>query len=282
MRRLLLLASFALCGGLAHAAEPADAVLAQRIDALDSRLASIEAKLSSQGLLSLVNDVQALKAELGRIRGELELQAHQIRETQKRQQDLYADLDMRLTALAKSLVAQPARPPSPDSAPAVTTPPAQENHAAKPDKPEVPAPAVPAVAEEEGAGAREQLAESRAYETALNQFKIGNYQGAIAAFRGFVKVYPKSRLAPSAQYWIGNAYYADRDYKAALAHQRKLITMYPDSSKVPDAMLNIASCQIELNETEQAVRTLEELVAKYPVSASADTARRRLQTLVKP
>jgi tol-pal system protein YbgF len=263
-----------LCGLLLLAASHATAAedeLARRFDALDARLAGIEAKLQNQGLLTLSNEVQGLKAELGRIRGELEVQSHQLRETQKRQQDLYADLDMRLTALAKVMTA----PPAPA---AQVRPPAAAADTAAPPPATAPSPSAAPVATDESI-TREQLAESRAYETALNQFKIGNYQGAIAAFRGFVKVYPKSPLAPSAQYWIGNAFFADRDYKAAMAHQRKLIATYPDSPKVPDAMLNIASCQQELNDPDKARRTLEDLVEKYPVSAAADTARRRLQTL---
>jgi tol-pal system protein YbgF len=267
MRLRALLGFLLLASPLAHAAEDE---LAKRFDALDARFAGIEAKLQNQGLIALSNDVQTLKAELGRIRGELEVQAHQLRETQKRQQDLYADLDTRLSALAKAMTAPP--PPV-----AQVRPPETDRAAAPPPATAPGAHAAPAVADE--SIAREQLAESRAYETALNQFKIGNYQGAIAAFRGFVKVYPKSQLAPSAQYWIGNAFFADRDYKAAMAHQRKLIATYPDSPKVPDALLNIASCQQELNDPDKARRTLEDLVEKYPVSAAADTARRRLQTL---
>ena len=53
--------------------------------------------------------------------------------------------------------------------------------------------------------------------------------------------YPQSQLAPSAQYWIGNAHYALRDYKSAISAQQKLIATWPDSAKAPDAMLNIAS-----------------------------------------
>ena len=83
---------------------------------------------------------------------------------------------------------------------------------------------------------------------ALDQFKGGNYAAAIASFTAFVKTYPKSPLAPSAQYWIGNAQFAQKDYRAAIASQRQLIAAYPDSQKVPDALLNIATSQFELGD----------------------------------
>jgi tol-pal system protein YbgF len=83
--------------------------------------------------------------------------------------------------------------------------------------------------------------ETRAYDNAQAQRKLGNYQGAIAGFRNFIAQYPKSPLAHRAQYWIGDSYYNLRDYKNAIASQQRVIANYPDSASVPDALLNIAS-----------------------------------------
>ena len=88
--------------------------------------------------------------------------------------------------------------------------------------------------------------------------------------------YPKSPLAPSALYWVGNAQYAQKDYRGAIATQRQLLAAFPDSQKVPDALLNIASAQIELGDNAGAKPTLEDIVAKYPTSEAAGKARQRL------
>ena len=128
-------------------------------------------------------------------------------------------------------------------------------------------------------GASAASAETRAYEAAQNLRRIGNYQGAAIAFQNFVKQYPKSPLAPSAQYWIGDSYYNLRDYRLAITSQRLLLVTYPDSNKVPDALLNIASAQAEMGETAAARRTMDELVAKHPNSDAADKARRRMANL---
>jgi len=125
-------------------------------------------------------------------------------------------------------------------------------------------------------------AETRAYEAAQGQRKIGNYQGAIVAFQNFIRQYPKSSLAPRAQYWIGDSYYNLRDFKLAIAGQQVLIRTYPDSPSVPDALLNIASSQMEMGETVTGRRTLEEVVAKYPLSEAADKAKRRLAGMAPP
>ena len=119
-------------------------------------------------------------------------------------------------------------------------------------------------------------AETKAYEAALNQFKLGNYPLAISAFQGFMVTYPSSRLAPSAQYWIGNAHFAQRDYKQAIAAQQRVLAAWPDDPKAPDAMLNIASAQDALGDRRGAQKTLEGLLAKYPQSPAAASAKQRL------
>ena len=119
-------------------------------------------------------------------------------------------------------------------------------------------------------------AEQRAYDAALDQFKSGNYSAAVASFQAFVRTYPRSPLAASAQYWLGNAQFAQKDFRGAIATQRQLLATFPDSQKVPDALLNIASCQVELGDTAGARRTLEEIVARHPSSEASVKARQRL------
>lgn len=121
--------------------------------------------------------------------------------------------------------------------------------------------------------------EKQLYDAAYRQFINGDYAGAKSQFRSYLDHYPKSSLAPSAAYWIGNAHYALRDFQQAIDAQRNLINRYPDSAKVPDAMLNIASSQTELADRNAAKKTLEELIAKYPFSGAAEKAKQRLSRM---
>jgi len=240
--------------------------LRQQVQVLETRLNAADelARTQTKGLLDLVSQIDALKAELNKLQGQNEVYAHDIETTQKRQRDLYADLDGRLRKLERGgaqTEAAAADKPAPAGEPAVGV--------ASPAPPQQPAPTVAASPGDE----------SKAYETALNQFKVGNYQGAIAGFQGFVGSYPNSTLTPSALYWIGNSYFNLRDYKNAIASQQKLISQFPTSPKVPDAMLNLASCQQGLGDAGAARKTLEELVAKHPISNAADLAKKRLSHL---
>lgn len=245
----------------------------QRLDAIETRLAKIEgATQQSQQLLGLLKEVETLKAEVAKMRGQAEVQTHQMDTLGKRQNDLYVDLDQRLTDLAKSV--KPVAPPPPAPAPE----PVAAKLSPAPAAAEAPAP-VAAKPAPPAAPQLDPLVESRTYEAALNHFREANYAGAIAGFKGFLKAYPDSALAPNAQYWIGYSYYALKDYKTALAHQQKLVVAYPGSAKVPDALLNVATNQIALDNLEGAKKTLEELVAKHPGTNAATLASRRLAAL---
>ncbi len=239
----------------------------QKLDAFDARLNKLEGLIQqNQQLLGLLKEVETLKSEVAKMRGLDEVQTHQLDTLGKRQNDLYEDLDQRLTQLAK------AGKPVAVAAPPVPAPAASGPIAAPASTPATAdaAPAAPQL---------DPLVESRTYEAALAHFRDANYAGAIAGFKGFLKAYPDSALAPNAQYWIGYSYYTLKDYKTALAHQQKLVAAYPGSAKVPDALLNIATNQIALDNLEGAKKTLEELVAKHPGTNAATLASRRLAAL---
>lgn len=244
--------------------------LQQSASALDARLTKLEGAIQqTPQLLGLLQEVELLKAEVAKLRGQAEVQIHQMDTLGKRQNDLYIDLDQRLSDLSKA--AKPAPSAAAPVAPSAVAP-------------TVPSTATPPAAPSPGTAASaapglDPLVESRVYEASLAHFREGNYAGAIAGFKGFVKAYPDSALAPNAQYWIGYSYYALKDYKSALAHQQKLVAAYPTNSKVPDALLNIASSMIALDDLANARKTLEELVAKHPGTNAATLATRRLAAL---
>jgi len=235
---------------------------------LEERIGAMEAQLKSGGLVDLANQLELVRADVAKLRGQIEVLTHELAEAQKRQRDLYIDLDSRLRKLEVAQATAAAPPAQPQaqvpSQPAVPDPAASAAAPGAPIAGALPAPRPDAAAEQ------------RAYDTALDLFKRGDYNGAIGAFGSFLRTYPRAPLASSAQYWIGNAHFARRDYRAALTAQRTLVANYPDSTKVPDALLNIASAQSELGDAAGARRTLEELVAKHPQSEAAVKARQRL------
>jgi tol-pal system protein YbgF len=220
--------------------------------AIEERLSRIEAAANDRSaILDLATQLDALRNEIARLRGQVEVLAHQIDTTEKRQKDLYVDIDTRLRRLEQ----------------------AQELAQAAAALPEKPAAA---------ADTEVSAAETRAYQAALDQFKLGNYALAVSAMQGFLVTYPNSALAPNAQYWIGMAYSGQRDYKNAIAAQQRLLVSWPDSDKAPDSMLSIASAQETMGDRRSAVRTLEELITRYPDSGAAASAKQRIAAAQAP
>ena len=241
--------------------------LTQRYDELASRLAKLEeavkaqSSAGSQSVLDLAGQLQSMRDELRNMRGQLEVLSNNIEAAAKRQRDMYVDLDTRLRRFEQT---PPAAAPGPGAAAPAAAP--------------AIAPPIAAAAAQ-AASATPAVEETRAYEAAQNQRRIGNYQAAVVAFQGFVMQYPRSPLAHRAQYWVGDSYYNVRDYRNAIASQQKLVAAYPESASVPDALLNMASAYIELGDTAQARKTMDGLVARYPSSDAAEKARRRLTAL---
>ncbi len=244
---------------------------------LQERLRLLEDTVKGQGLGDLLRDVEQIKSDLAKLRGQYEVLSYELEQAQKRQRDLYLDLDGRLRKLETAAGGSPPAagqggPPSTgDNAPLPGSP-------APPGAGPLPPGAGPPPPGTRGSlsSAADVVTEQRTYDAALDQFKNGNYAAAVASFQTFARANPKSALAPSAMYWAGNAQYALHDYRAAIATQRQMIATYPDSQKVPDALLNMASCYSELRDNAGMRRTLEEIVAKYPGTEAAGKARQRL------
>ena len=204
-----------------------------------------ETRLDQQGKaqLDLANQIARQNEEIARLHGQIETLTYELETAKKRQQDFYLDLDTRLRKLE----------PQPGSGAAA----GEAQAAPKP--------------------AGDPAAEGQEYEAALNLFKGTKYKEAAAAFGTFLQKHPDSTLAPNAQFWLGNAWYAQRDCRKAIEAQSIVASKWPDSPKAPDALLAIATCQQEMGNPAGVKRTLETLVAKYPNTPAADNARQRLK-----
>ena len=233
---------------------------------LSQRLDALEATVKSQALADMLNEIQQIRSDIAKLNGQYEVLAYELEQAQKRQRDLYVDLDNRVRKLEipPAPPASAAPPANPETS--ATTPPTASSGASPP----------PVALAAGRVTASDVGAEQKSYDAALDQFKSGDYVAAIVSFQNFAKTYPKSALAPSALYWAGNAQYAQKDFRAAIATQRQLLSAYPDSQKVPDALLNIASSQGELGDAAGSRRTLQEIIAKHPSSEAAAKARQRL------
>jgi tol-pal system protein YbgF len=268
--------------------------------ALVAGAGSVRAQAETQqnrGVVQLLNQVEALNGDISRLRGQIEVLNNEIVNAQKRQRDMYVDLDTRLrrieqnaatgkkdqeglSALEERVRKLEQGNPSPQGA--IPAPVATATAVAPPASGStIPVAAVttPAAASSlppATLSVTDQAGIQRAYENAYSNYRINDYQGAIRGFDTFLKTYPKHQLAANAQYWIGESYFQLRDYRAAIEAQRRLLGTYPDSAKVPDALLIIGTAESTMGDTAAAKKTFEDLIAKYPATESAEKAKGRL------
>jgi len=212
---------------------------------MDARIEKLED--ASRAQLQLMNQIESLRAEIAKLRGQLEVTANDLDQSQKRQKDFYLDLDKRLRTVETSVTD-------------LTQKLAANASAARPaDVPQA-----------------DPAQETRDYEAAVNSLRAGKYVDASVAFRQFIKAWPKSSFLPGANYWAASALFQARDVETASEYYGKVINTWPDDALAPDAMLGLANTQQELGDAKTARKTLETLVAKYPKSEAAKTAKQRL------
>ena len=163
---------------------------------IEDRLVLIEQQTKAAGLADLANQIQLLQGDIARLRGQIEVITYELEQAQKRQRDLYVDLDSRLRKI------ETARP-RPRRAPPVPPPtnPAAPTSAARRRRPPVRRRQrrLPAAARSRRYGAagaqsgRRDRRRAARYDAALDLFKRGDYQGAIGGFGSFVRRIPAVR-----------------------------------------------------------------------------------------
>ncbi len=235
--------------------------LQQSSDSIESRIARLERLLESQSLVDLMLRLDNIQSELQNMRGDIEVVNHSINDIKKRQRDLYIDIDRRLNKLEsgnKSL----------SNAEASSTPATAIVGQVSPS----------AINTEVNPSSTTQD-EQKLYQNAFNLLRELRYDKSIAAFNNFIKTYPKGRYAHIAQYWVGEANYAQRNFKLAIQAYQSLIINYSKSPKVAEALLKIGYSYYELNDVNQAKTNLTKLVKLYPETTEASQAKNKLQKI---
>ena len=253
-------------------------------------LAQAETQSEARAMVNLMNQLDGLSRDLNKLRGKIEELNNSVLNAEKRQKDMYLDLDTRLRRIetanaeistttkraGKSLLDLQGRIEQLEQSAANGTPLTTAPDAGGAgDSTQTNGASAPAT----GGSQRTNAIVHGTYEEAMAKYRAREYQDAIKAFQVIVTRFPEHDLAANAQYWTGDSYYQLRAYRAAIDAQKRLIATYPKSSKVPDALLNIGSAQLGLGDAVSARRSWEQLIANFPESRSAVKASDRLKRL---
>jgi len=123
--------------------------------------------------------------------------------------------------------------------------------------------------------------------TAKDEYDLGygyilhkDYALAENTFRTFLRQYPSDRLAPEAQYWLGEALFQDQHFRDAAEAFLAVSTKYETTARAPDALLRLGMSLAAMGEKEAACASLGEVLRKYPraslnVKQSVDREQKR-------
>jgi tol-pal system protein YbgF len=258
MKKLILLAY--LCATPLHAALFEDTDARKKLQEmqlketeLEARIINLEAVIKSGSLNDMLNQIELIKQDVSKIRGDIETLRHLNSTVEQRQKDLYQDLDGRLRKMEEKSVVSNA------------TPFGKVGEATL-------APEIKPPSDEEIFDQANQL---------LDGMK---YKEAFQAFTDFIKQFPNSALLPDAKYGLANSQFNLKNYKASLGTYQKLLDQHPDFIKNPEALLGLANAQIQLALIPEAKKSLKDLIKKYPKSDVIQNAQKRLKVLesIKP
>lgn len=245
----------------------------------EQRIQRLERILESQGLVDMLVRIENMQSELQILRGEIELHTHQLEEIKQRQRDLYVDIDRRLLRLERNAPQAPTASAPVTAAPAPATP-AGTAPAAPASGPIVKPPvSTPVNSAPETKPAANFADEQKAYQQAFDLLRELRYDQAVVAFRNFIKQFPQGRYAHIAQYWIGEANYAQHKFKQSIIDYQTLIDSYPNSPKLAEAMLKIGYSEYELKNYQKAQTMLQQLLKNYPGTTEAGQAENLIQKI---
>ena len=116
------------------------------------------------------------------------------------------------------------------------------------------------------------------YDEAYQLLNNKSYDVAISIFETLILSNGSNSLADNAQYWIGEAHFAQGKYKQAILDFEKVFT-FAKSNKNEDAQFKLGLCYYLLKDFENARIELNRFVSKYPQSRNVTRANSLLSKI---
>jgi tol-pal system protein YbgF len=111
------------------------------------------------------------------------------------------------------------------------------------------------------------------YQQAFNDLRDRKYEEAQKGFELFLAANPDSNLAPNAQYWLGESFYARNNFERAARVFAESYQKYPKGPKGPDSLLKLAMALAGMGKKDDACLSISQLRQEYSAGAGAVLAR---------
>ncbi|MCE9624414.1 MAG: tol-pal system protein YbgF [Deltaproteobacteria bacterium] len=231
---------------------PSREARAENVAALSAKVDNLVAtnQKNYQDVAQAMNSMTEIQQEFRQIKGQLDSSQYIMKESDR----VYQDLDLRVSALEDKI--------------------GQMHNLLKDISQKMGAP--PAVAAPSAAVNPNEVQE---FQSLLNVANARDYRNAASGFMGYLKKYPKSENAGSAQYWVGECFYSMGDYAKAISEFQILSEKYPQHPRVKEGVYKQGMSFMKLNKNAEAKLFFQKVIATYPNSAEAFQAKGRLARL---
>lgn len=157
----------------------------------------------------------------------------------------------------------------------------QEMRASLEARQETPAAASPGTPGQPGAApaADATPGPNQLFQIAREQMLQGSNAAARTAFQDLLTKYPKSDMAPEAEFYIAETYAAEGNTKAADSVYARVAARYSGASRAATAVYKRAILALNAGDRARARRFFTEVIRKYPHSDEAALSRDRLRVL---
>lgn len=227
---------------------------------------------------SLLKKFQAMQQELQELRGQMEVQAHDLKLLQQQQLAFYKDLDTRLrvnpgkTPTTAQITPAP-QPTELSMGPKIAT--VSQEPMTKPAVPEKQANNIAVINPSRNNPADEQISYLAAYELVKNK----RFDEALTAMQTFVNQHPQGGYTANAQYWLGELYMVKNNYPNAIQHFDIVLKQFPSSSKAAACTLKIGYALAASGRMNEARIRLQQVLKNYPDTPTAQLAAAKLESL---
>ena len=213
----------------------------------------------------LLDKIQGLQQEVQELRGQLEVQAHDLKLLQQQQLTFYKDLDSRIRH-------DPAKTAQNESVADVSIGQKDSPQNIAADKLQTQPIINKAIRTNP---ADEQISYLAAYELVKNK----KFDDALTAMQTFVTQYPQGGYTANAQYWLGELYMVKKSYPDAITHFEVVLQQFPSSSKSAASLLKIGYALAASGKKQDAIARLQQVVKNYPDTNTAQLAKTKLESL---
>jgi tol-pal system protein YbgF len=227
---------------------------------------------SENNRAELLSKVQGLQQDIQELRGQLEVQTHEVKALQQQQIEFYKDLDTRLRQGSAASI-KPHQEPNSLSV-NTAAPNASKTASASIEQP-IATPIASTPSLPSGNAANEQKDYLSAYELISNK----QFDEALPAMQAFANKYPQGGYTANAQYWMGELYMVKKNYNEAIQHFELVLQQFPSSSKSSASMLKIGYALAAAGEINAAKQRLKTVIQQYPDTHAAQLAMVKLESI---